>query len=197
MLGTPNLWAAGWIHWAIDAPQFAPIIVWDTFWQRNLFSHWDSNWVGSCCFCTKAFDTPLTNTWTVLVVMEHFSRRRWTTGSLSWTVHEYNIFFILAVCASVLKLIFHRANTTAHLLQFKCPYHGNGQLSNIIYLNGPFLASFSSFCLFQTLDSKQMFIINFVDDCIWTSDLWFEWPLYQLSHNRRPQQYYFKLEILL
>ena len=43
---------------------------------------------------------------------------------------------------------------------------------------------FIYFCLFNTVDNKQIFNINFANDLIQTSDLWY-WkrPLYQLSHN--------------
>ena len=52
-----------------------------------------------------------------------------------------------------------------------------------MFLNGPFLAFFLYFCLFNTVDSKQMFN-NFADDWIQTADLWYwKQPLYQLSHN--------------
>ena len=46
---------------------------------------------------------------------------------------------------------------------------------------------FLYFRLFNTVDSKQMFNINFADDWIRTVDLWY-WkrPLYQLSHNHCP-----------
>ena len=38
--------------------------------------------------------------------------------------------------------------------------------------------------LFNTVESKQMFILNFADDWIRTEDLWyFKCPLYQLSHT--------------
>ena len=49
---------------------------------------------------------------------------------------------------------------------------------------------FGTFCwmdsrnFFKTVDSKQMFNINFVIDCIRTTDLWCrKRPLYQLIHN--------------
>ena len=43
---------------------------------------------------------------------------------------------------------------------------------------------FFFFRLFNTVDSKQMFNINFADDWIRSADLWY-WkrPLYQLSHT--------------
>ena len=41
--------------------------------------------------------------------------------------------------------------------------------------------------LFNTVDSKQMFNINFANDWIQTADLWhWKQPLYQLSHNHCP-----------
>ena len=46
------------------------------------------------------------------------SRRRWTTGltlSVSYSVHEDKRFFATAVCASVLKLIYHEADLIVHL----------------------------------------------------------------------------------
>ena len=57
-----------------------------------------------------------------------------------------------------------------------------------IFLNGPFLASFSLFSSFQyTVDSKQIYVI-FADDWIRTADLWYhKWPLYQLTHNHCPR----------
>ena len=43
------------------------------------------------------------------------------------------------------------------------------------------------FCLFNTVDSKQMFNINFANDWIQTADLWYQKQLlYQLSHNHWP-----------
>ena len=53
----------------------------------------------------------------------------------------------------------------------------------VLLLNRPFPASFY-FCIFNTVDSKQMFNINLAKDWIHTPDLWCRWqPLYQLSHN--------------
>ena len=47
---------------------------------------------------------------------------------------------------------------------------------------------FLYFCLFNTVDCKQMFNINFEDDWIRTTDLWCrKQPLYQLSHNHYPK----------
>ena len=52
------------------------------------------------------------------------------------------------------------------------------------FLNGHSRPLFLHFCLFNAVDSKQMFNINFANDWIWTSDLWYLWqPLSQLSHN--------------
>ena len=51
---------------------------------------------------------------------------------------------------------------------------------------------FIYFCLFNTVDSKQVniFNINFADDWIWTADLWYwKQPLYQLSHNHFPNRH--------
>ena len=46
---------------------------------------------------------------------------------------------------------------------------------------------FLSFCLFHTIESTQMFNINFADDWIRTLDLWYrKRPLCQLSHNHCP-----------
>ena len=46
---------------------------------------------------------------------------------------------------------------------------------------------FRSFCLFHTVESTQMFNINFADDCIRTLDLWYrKRPLCQLSLNHCP-----------
>ena len=43
---------------------------------------------------------------------------------------------------------------------------------------------FLNFRLFKTVDSKQMFNINFADDWIRSADLWYrKRPLYQLSQN--------------
>ena len=51
----------------------------------------------------------------------------------------------------------------------------------------PYYLAILFLCLFSTLDTKQMFNINFADDWIRTSDLWYRyWPLYQLSHNCCP-----------
>ena len=48
---------------------------------------------------------------------------------------------------------------------------------------------FLYFRLFNTVDSKQMFKLNFADDWILTADLWYcKWPLYQLSHTTAPQK---------
>ena len=50
-----------------------------------------------------------------------------------------------------------------------------------------FLLTFSSSGLFNTVDSKQTFNKDFVDDWIQTIDLWFQnQPLCQLSHNHWP-----------
>ena len=51
--------------------------------------------------------------------MEHFRALRWTTGSalsVRYAVQKYKRFFASAVGASVLKLIYHRADTGVHLL---------------------------------------------------------------------------------
>ena len=43
--------------------------------------------------------------------------------------------------------------------------------------------------LFNTVDSKKLFNVNFVDDWIWTSDLWCQkQPLCQLCHNHQYDQ---------
>ena len=43
---------------------------------------------------------------------------------------------------------------------------------------------FLYFRIFNTVDSKQMFNINFADTWIRTTGLWYrKWPLYQLSYN--------------
>ena len=45
--------------------------------------------------------------------MEHFSRKRWPSGSalsVSYTVDKDTVLFVLAVLASVLKLIYHRTD---------------------------------------------------------------------------------------
>ena len=42
--------------------------------------------------------------------------------------------------------------------------------------------------LFNTIDSKQMFNLNFADDWIWTADVWFsKRPLNQQSHYHCPR----------
>ena len=49
------------------------------------------------------------------------------------------------------------------------------------------LPLFLDFRLFNTVDSKQTFNINFANDWIRTTDLWYhKQPLYQLSHNHCP-----------
>ena len=55
------------------------------------------------------------------------------------------------------------------------------------FLSGHSRPLFLYFCLFNTVDSKQMFYKNFDNDWIQTADLWY-WkrPLYQLSHNHCP-----------
>ena len=46
---------------------------------------------------------------------------------------------------------------------------------------------FDLFCLFNTVDSKQMFNKDFADDWIRSADLWYwKQPFYQLSHNHFP-----------
>ena len=57
--------------------------------------------------------------------MKHFSRRRWTMRSDLWvscTIQEdISVFFVSAVCVSVLKLVFHTAHiSVVYLLLLKC-----------------------------------------------------------------------------
>ena len=48
---------------------------------------------------------------------------------------------------------------------------------------------FLYFLLFNTVDRKQMFNINFADDWIRIADLWFcKQPLYQMSHKHCPNR---------
>ena len=59
----------------------------------------------------------------------------------------------------------------------------------LVFLNGPFPASFSLFssCLFNRVDSKCS-LYNFSDEWIRTAGLWNrKRPLYKLSHNRCQQ----------
>ena len=59
----------------------------------------------------------------VIHALNNCTRSR-TTGlahSVSYSVHEEKSFFVMAVlCASVLKLICHRADPVVHLLLLKC-----------------------------------------------------------------------------
>ena len=50
---------------------------------------------------------------------------------------------------------------------------------------------FLYFCLFNTVESKQMFNTNFAENCIRTADIWFQKrPLCRLSHNHCPFCHY-------
>ena len=61
-------------------------------------------------------------------------------------------------------------------------------LSIVFFIkNGPFPASCSEFCPFNTVENKQMFNINFTNHRIRTTNLWYrKQPLYQLCHNHCP-----------
>ena len=53
------------------------------------------------------------------------------------------------------------------------------------------------FRLFNTVDSNQMFNINFTNDWIRTMDLWYQkQPLYLLSHSHSHGSNYFTFEAI-
>ena len=57
--------------------------------------------------------------------MEYFSRTTIPALSVSFSVHESKLFFVLAVSALYLRLIYYGAGMVVHLLLLKLSIDGN------------------------------------------------------------------------